>query len=130
MQMLPMLIFTLLASSVLAAAGDGGSGPPIPSFSHAGLGSAAAVTALIGRVLPNHPTAAQDFELEVVKSCSSPPPKGARSKLCFELKPGSKPGALIVPHILPSLLHGLRLSDVDRWYETFLTLPTAVTVKG
>ena len=51
---------------------------------------AAAVDSLLQRVLgttgegSTHP-----FELTIVTACEGPPPAAARSKLCFELSPGS-----------------------------------------
>ena len=59
-----------------------------PNFRAAGRGSVAAVDALLRRVLPKpHP-----FELKLVAGCAAPPPAAARSKLCFELGPGSAAG--------------------------------------
>eukprot|EP00729_Bicosta_minor_P013049 gene13049-14678_t len=67
-----------------------GQEPPIASFAHAGRGSADAVKLLLSRTLPGGEEVWNDFELEIVTACSSPPPKGTRSKLCFELSTGSK----------------------------------------
>ena len=67
----------------------------MPDFSHAGRGSAAAVDALLGRVLNpggGDTAASHPFDLKIVQGCTSSAPSGARSKLCFELGPGSSPG--------------------------------------
>ena len=75
----------VLAASLAAGAVDASSAP---NFSAAGRGSEAAVDALLRRVLAKpHP-----FELKLVAGCAAPPPAAARSKLSFELGPGSAAG--------------------------------------
>ena len=75
----------VLAASFAAGAVDASGAP---NFSAAGRGSEAAVDALLRRVLAKpHP-----FELKLVAGCAAPPPAAARSKLCFELGPGSAAG--------------------------------------
>ena len=75
----------VVAASLAAGAVDASNAP---NFRAAGRGSVAAVDALLRRVLPKpHP-----FELKLVAGCAAPPPAAARSKLCFELGPGSAAG--------------------------------------
>ena len=72
----------------------------MPSFTHAGLGSAGAVDALLTRVLNPSASASaasvqHPFDLKIVPHCSAPAAAGgARSKLCFELGPGTAPGRI------------------------------------
>ena len=73
-------------------------------FSHAGRGSEQSVSDLLVRVLGT-PTASSTFELTLVDACSTPPPPTSRSKLCFEITPGSKTG-----HVAISGTSGIELA--------------------
>jgi hypothetical protein len=109
--MLATLVLLVGANSAQQpGTGEGGGGAAkMPDFSHAGLGSADAVNALLERVLlaggdPPQPAAAghaptaagprplHPFELKIVEQCADPPRAGQRSRLCFELGPGSAVG--------------------------------------
>lgn len=74
----------------------GASAATMPPSSHAGKGSAAAVEELLQRVLApgitDASSAAHPFELKISPGCTAPAPTASRSKLCFELGPGSSPG--------------------------------------
>jgi alpha-N-acetylglucosaminidase len=85
-----MAIFRLLLAAMVCC----DSLAVMPDFSLEGRGSAVAVGELLQRVLGTDP--ASVFELTTVKTCSTPPPATSRSKLCFEIGPGSKPGRIAV----------------------------------
>jgi hypothetical protein len=88
------------AALLLCVAFGVASAAQMPRSSHAGRGTATAVDELLQRVLAPGlarsltpaAEAAHPFELKIVSACTAPAPKASRSKLCFELGPGSSPG--------------------------------------
>jgi len=84
-----MLAALCLAMASASASASVSSRNHAVAFSHVGRGSAEAVDELLRRVLSpgSHP-----FELEIVEACTRAAPAAARSKLCFELGPGSAAG--------------------------------------
>ena len=81
----------IVVATVMCVGANAAMPPPV----HAGRGTAAAVQALLQRVLGSEAAAAH-LELEIVAACAAPPAKGARSKLCYDLAPGSAAGTVAV----------------------------------